>query len=202
MKNFKVYALWDWKLGVMMQNDTKRYTHPSYLNNSKYMNETADRLGLGGSEPESGVDVLVDFDEEGSPDEFLEDGETENPDFNPDYGNISGIKTGKESEYEDVATAYARMDWVYPHNWLRDASFVKLRELSFSYNMGSLERLGIKQISDVQVYYSIQNVWTKTDYDGADPEINWNGAVSSTRSVDFLTLQNPRTHNFGIIVTF
>ena len=162
-----------------MQNDTKRYT--SYFGASKHINETADRLGLGGTEPESGVDVLVDFD---------------------DDGNISGIKTGKESEYEDVATAYARMDVNYAHNWLRDASFVKLRELSFSYNMGSLDRLGIKQISDVQVYYSIQNVWTKTDYDGADPEINWNGAVSSTRSVDFLTLQNPRTHNFGIIVTF
>jgi len=181
MKNFKVYALWDWKLGVMMQNDTKRYTHPSYLANSKHMDETADRLGLGGSEPESGVDVLVDFD---------------------DDGNISGIKSGKESEYEDVATAYAKMDWVYPHNWLRDASFSKLRELSFSYNIGSLDRLGIKQLSDVQVYYSIQNVWTKTDYDGADPEISHNGAVSGIRSVDFLTLQNPRTHTFGITVTF
>ena len=181
MKNFKVYALWDWKLGVMMQNDTKRYTHPSYLANSKHMDEIADRLGLGGSEPESGVDVLVDFD---------------------DDGNISGIKSGKESEYGDVATAYAKMDWVYPHNWLRDASFSKLRELSFSYNIGSLDRLGIKQISDVQVSYSIQNVWTKTDYDGADPEVSHNGAVSGIRSVDFLTLQNPRTHTFGITVTF
>ena len=181
MKKFKVYALWDWKLGVMMQNDTKRYTHPSYLANSKHMDEISDRLGLGGSEPESGVDVLVDFD---------------------DDGNISGIKSGKESEYEDIATTYARMDWVYPHNWLRDASFSKLRELSFSYSAGSLDRLGIAQISDVQIYYSIQNVWTKTDYDGADPEISWNGAVSGTRSVDFLTLQNPRTHTFGIAVTF
>ena len=106
------------------------------------------------------------------------------------------------SEYEDVATAYARMDWVYPHNWLRDASFVKLRELSFSYSIGSLDRLGITQISDVQLYYSIQNVWTKTDYDGADPEISWNGALSGERSVDFLTLQNPRTYTFGITVTF
>ena len=94
------------------------------------------------------------------------------------------------------------MDWVYPHNWIRAASFSKLRELSFRYSVGSLDRLGIKQISDVQVYYSIQNVWTKTDYDGADPEISWKGAVSSTRSVDLLTLQNPSTHNFGIIVTF
>ena len=164
-----------------MQNDTKRYTHPSYLANSKHMDEIADRLGLGGSEPESGVDVLVDFD---------------------DDGNINGIKSGKESEYRDAATAYAKMDWVYPHNWLRDASFSKLRELSFSYNIGSLDRLGIKQISDVQVSYSIQNVWTKTDYDGADPEVSHNGAVSGIRSVDFLTLQNPRTHTFGITVTF
>ena len=179
MKNLKVYALWDWKEGVMMQNDTKGFG--SYFGAYKPIIETGDRLGLGGSEPESGVDVLVDFD---------------------DDGNISGIKNGKESEYEDVATAYAKMDAAYSHNWLRDASFSKLRELSFSYNIGSLDRLGIKQISDVQVYYSIQNVWTKTDYDGADPEISWNGANSGERSVDFLTLQNPRTHTFGITVTF
>ena len=179
MKNLKVYALWDWKEGVMMQNDTKGFG--SYFGAYKPITDTGVRLGLGGSEPESGVDVLVDFDGD---------------------GNISGIKTGKESEYEDVATAYARMDAAYSHNWLRDASFSKLRELSFSYSVGSLDRLGIKQISDVQVYYSIQNVWTKTDYDGADPEISHNGAVSSIRSVDFLTLQNPRTHTFGITVTF
>ena len=179
MKNLKVYALWDWKEGVMMQNDTKGFG--SYFGAYKPIIDTGDRLGLGGSEPESGVDVLVDFDGD---------------------GNISGIKTGKESEYEDVATAYARMDAAYSHNWLRDASFSKLRELSFSYSIGSLDRLGITQISDVQIYYSIQNVWTKTDYDGADPEISWNGALSGERSVDFLTLQNPRTYTFGITVTF
>ena len=179
MKNLKVYALWDWKEGVMMQNDTKGFG--SYFGAYKPIIETGDRLGLGGAEPESGVDVLVDFD---------------------DDGNISGIKTGMESEYEDVATAYASMDAAYSHNWLRDASFSKLRELSFSYSIGSLDRLGITQISDVQIYYSIQNVWTKTDYDGPDPEISWNGALSGERSVDFLTLQNPRTYTFGITVTF
>jgi len=179
MKNLKVYALWDWKEGVMMQNDTKGFG--SYFGAYKPIIETGDRLGLGGSEPESGVDVLVNFDGD---------------------GNISGIKAGKESEYEDVATAYARMDAAYSHNWLRDASFSKLRELSFSYSVGSLDRLGITQISDVQIYYSIQNVWTKTDYDGPDPEISWNGALSGERSVDFLTLQNPRTYTFGITVTF
>ena len=179
MKNLKVYALWDWKEGVMMQNDTKGFG--SYFGAYKPIIETGDRLGLGGSEPESGVDVLVDFDSD---------------------GNISGIKAGKESEYEVVATEYASMDAAYSHNWLRDASFSKLRELSFSYSIGSLDRLGITQISDVQLYYSIQNVWTKTDYDGADPEISWNGALSGERSVDFLTLQNPRTYTFGITVTF
>jgi len=179
MKNLKVYALWDWKEGVMMQNDTKGFG--SYFGAYKPIIETGDRLGLGGAEPESGVDVLVDFDGD---------------------GNISGIKTGMESEYENVATAYASMDAAYSHNWLRDASFSKLRELSFSYSIGSLDRLGITQISDVQIYYSIQNVWTKTDYDGPDPEISWNGALSGERSVDFLTLQNPRTYTFGITVTF
>ena len=60
----------------------------------------------------------------------------------------------------------------------------------------------LKLVNYHKVYYSIQNVWTKTDYDGPDPEINWSGADASERGQDFLTLQNPKTHTIGITVTF
>ena len=86
---------------------------------------------------------------------------------------------------------------------LRDASFSKLRELSFSYNAGSLlRRFGLDLVNNIHVYYSIQNVWTKTDYDGPDPEINWSGADASERGQDFLTAMNPKVYTFGVTVTF
>ena len=180
MRDFKVYALWDWKSGMMMQNDTKSFS--LYFGAYQPRNDAGDQLGFSGPEPESDVEVLVDHDE---------------------YGNITGIKSGKEQAYEDVANSYAKMDNAYPDNYLRDASFSKLRELSFSYSAGSLlRRFGLDLVNNIHVYYSIQNVWTKTDYDGPDPEINWSGADASERGQDFLTLQNPKTHTIGITVTF
>ncbi len=180
LRHFKVYALWDWKKGMMMQNDTKSFS--LYFGSYKPRNDAGDQLGFSGPDPESGMEVLVDFDED---------------------GNITGIKAGKEQAYEDIANSYAKMDNAYSDNYLKDASFTKLRELSFSYNANALlRRFGVDLVNNVHIYYSIQNVWTKTDYDGPDPEINWSGADASERGQDFLTLQNPKTHTIGITVTF
>ena len=180
MKNLKVYALWNWKSGHLMANDTKRYG--VYFGSNRARNELGDKLGFSGSEPLSGVVPLVDFDE---------------------YDDVIGIKAGKESEYEEAANAFAFTDAGYPSSYLSDASFSRLKELSFSYNMRDLlQRFNLNVINDVQVYYSIQNLWTKTDYSGSDPEINWSGASSGERGQDFLTAQNPKVHTFGLTVTF
>ena len=180
MKNLKVYALVNWKSGHMMLNDTKRYG--VFFGSNKTRNDLADQIGLSGADPLSGIDPLVDFDDE---------------------GNISGIKSGREQEYKDAANAFAKSDASYPSNYLSDASFTRLKEVSVSYNVRDLlQRFNLNVVNDVQVYYSIQNLWTKTDYSGADPEINWSGATSSERGQDFLTAMNPKVYTFGVTVTF
>ena len=180
MRNLKIYALWNWKSGHLMSNDTKRYG--VYFGSNRTRNELGDKLGFGGEEPLSGIEPLVDFDE---------------------YGNTIGIKAGKESEYEQVANDYAFTDAGYPANYLSDASFTRLKELSISYNMRDLlQRFNLNVINDVQVYYSIQNLWTKTDYSGSDPEVNWSGADTIDRGQDFLTAQHPKVYTFGLTVTF
>ena len=65
-----------------------------------------------------------------------------------------------------------------------------------------LQRFNLNVINDVQVYYSIQNLWTKTDYSGSDPEVNWSGADTIDRGQDFLTAQHPKVYTFGLTVTF
>ena len=79
----------------------------------------------------------------------------------------------------------------------------RLKELSISYNMGDLlSRFNLKAVNDIQIYYSIQNLWTNTDYSGSDPEVNWSGAKAIDRGQDFLTAQHPRVHTWGLTITF
>ena len=179
-KNLNVYALWNWKSGHFMSNETKRYG--VYFGSNRIRNELGDKLGFGGEEPLSGIEPLVDFDE---------------------YGNIVGIKLGKEEDYEKTSNDYAFTDPGYPANYLSDASFSRLKELSISYNMGDLlSRFNLKAVNDIQIYYSIQNLWTNTDYSGSDPEVNWSGAKAIDRGQDFLTAQHPRVHTWGLTITF
>ena len=77
--------------------------------------------------------------------------------------------------------------------WLEDASFIKLRNVTFSYNlpMDVLERLNL---SGVRLYLQGQNVFTWTTFSGLDPE------NSSTEYVaDYPSLS---TYTFGIDVKF
>lgn len=179
-KNIKIYALLNWKSGHLMANETKRYG--VYFGSNRTRNELADRLGYGGEVPLSGIEPLVDFDEN---------------------GNIVGIKFGKEEEYEIVSNDYALTDPMYPANYLSDASFYRIKELSISYNMVDLlSRFKLKTINDIQIYYSIQNYWTKTNYSGSDPEVNWSGANAIDRGQDFLTAQHPRVYTLGLTITF
>ena len=118
-------------------------------------------------------------------------------------GNIVGIKFGKEEEYEIASNDYALTDPMYPANYLSDASFYRIKELSISYNMVDLlSRFKLKTINDIQIYYSIQNYWTKTNYSGSDPEVNWSGANAIDRGQDFLTAQHPRVYTLGLTITF
>ena len=73
--------------------------------------------------------------------------------------------------------------------FIEDASYVKLRDISVSYtfNQDWLQRIGFNTL-DVTV--SGQNLYTWTDYTGIDPESNLT-AQSSGRGLDYFN--NPRT---------
>jgi len=44
--------------------------------------------------------------------------------------------------------------------------------------------------------FSGRNLWTKTKYKGADPELNYGGARTTSRNQDFLTVMHPKVFNF------
>ena len=76
--------------------------------------------------------------------------------------------------------------------WLRDASFLRIKNVNLNYNIPKAiyEKAGIK---DIGVYFSIQNLWTFSDFPGQE--------VDST--VDPMTgVPQPRTYMFGLRATF
>lgn len=117
--------------------------------------------------------------------------------------NVTQLTPGT-SEYIAAANKYAKMDGNYTSNYVEDADFFKLREVSISYSFRDLlvDLLGQYGVNDLVVGFSARNVLTATPYTGSDVELNSNGSRSLTRGWDFLTLQNPRTVNMWIRVSF
>ncbi|MDO8898901.1 MAG: TonB-dependent receptor [Bacteroidales bacterium] len=84
----------------------------------------------------------------------------------------------------------------YSSKYVEDATFVKLDNISFGYNLP----LNHKFISKLRVYASAQDVLTITGYKGLDPEVNLGGL---TPGIEYLSYY-PRTTlvTFGLNVSF
>lgn len=79
--------------------------------------------------------------------------------------------------------------------------FVKLRNLSFGYNLS--EKIAKKiGVSKLRLYFQAFNLYTFTKYTGADPEISSNGDANITPGVDRNSVPQARTYSFGINLTF
>lgn len=103
-------------------------------------------------------------------------------------------------EYEEAAHAYAKTNPNYDHNYIEDADYFKLSEVSLAYNLTNLVRnqLSASFVKTLRISVSGRNLWTSTLYSGADPTVNFRGARDLSRNQDFLTLQTPRVYNFTL----
>jgi TonB-linked SusC/RagA family outer membrane protein len=92
-------------------------------------------------------------------------------------------------------------DILGPNNrFVEDASFLKLRELSASYNVGRVRNLGDWTLSVIG-----RNLKTWTDYEGFDPEVGISGGQSSSglvNAIDAFTFPQLRTLSFVLSATF
>ncbi|MEM9076925.1 MAG: SusC/RagA family TonB-linked outer membrane protein [Bacteroidota bacterium] len=82
--------------------------------------------------------------------------------------------------------------------FVEDGSFVKLRELAFSYDF----KPPIKGIENVQLSLVGRNLISWDDYSGWDPEINTAGQSNGVRGFDFAGVPIPRTYQLGVNVSF
>jgi TonB-linked SusC/RagA family outer membrane protein len=120
--------------------------------------------------------------------------------WNADWRTRQGVGGGKVAEQEDlgqlprgyVSGVYAIEEWR-----IDDGSFVKLREISLSYNIGSL-----KKLRDLTVTLSGRNLVSWDNYKGYDPELNSGGQSTILRNIDFGSVPIPRTFSLGLQVKF
>ena len=125
--------------------------------------------------------------------------------FRSDFGNyaqrndladqLDELEPGTP-EYREAANAYARTSGTYDANFISEADYLKLREVTVRYDLGGLigRAPGFDVVRTAAIAFSARNVFQTSEYTGLDPEVNFAGARSLSRGQDFLTLQNPRQY--------
>ncbi len=85
-------------------------------------------------------------------------------------------------------------------DFVEDASWVRLRELSLSYTLPK-SVVGYTPFSNVVLTFTGRNLWLSTKYKGVDPETNLMGAYSA-QGLDYFNMPGVRSYNFTITVDF
>lgn len=120
--------------------------------------------------------------------------------FNADFRTRQGVGNGKVAEQEDlgqVPRGYINSVYQIDQWRIDDGSFVKLREISLSYNFGKL-----KFFNDLTVSASGRNLISWDNYRGYDPEVNAGGQSNLLRGIDFGAVPIPRTFSFNVAAKF
>ncbi len=107
------------------------------------------------------------------------------------------------SEYKDAVEDYVKYNSLFRgtyQGFIEPADYFKVQELSLSYNASELMNKFVPymNLNSLRFTFSAQNVFTKTEYSGPDPEVNMDGARANSRNMDFMTLQHPRIFTFTV----
>jgi TonB-linked SusC/RagA family outer membrane protein len=120
--------------------------------------------------------------------------------------NLRGASYPNHPDYEKEYTG--ELPWGYNvrvasaiGEFISEASFVKLREVSISYTLKNdiINSLGL---NNVQLSLIGRNLFTITNYTGYDPETNGAGQEAIVRGFDFATNPIPRSVIFGLTLNF
>jgi hypothetical protein len=111
------------------------------------------------------------------------------------YGGLAGYEPELRGEVPKGTSA--ALFGIF-ENYIEDGSFIKLRELSMSYDFAPAF-LGNR---NVRLTLAGRNLFSIDDYSGYDPEINAAGQTTAVRGFDFVEVPIPRTYALGINVSF
>jgi len=102
------------------------------------------------------------------------------------------------NETSDIP-AFSATNVVYTQSsrFIEDGSYIRLKNLSLSYKLPTINKLGIS------VFVSGTNLFTITDYTGIDPESSNIGSGTDTaQGIDYGAYPNSRTYTAGVNLSF
>jgi TonB-linked SusC/RagA family outer membrane protein len=85
--------------------------------------------------------------------------------------------------------------------FVEDGSYMRLKNLMIGYNFPT-KWLNKVRLNSAKIYFSGQNLWTLTDYSGADPEVGLYGGKALNRGVDIGTYPQAKTYVVGVKLSF
>ena len=111
------------------------------------------------------------------------------------YGGLAGYMPELEGKVPKgySAAIYSLFDY-----WIDNGTYIKLRELSASYNL----HLGILGSKPLRITVYGRNLFCISKYPGWDPETNAAGQSTAVRGFDFVEVPIPRTIGVGLNYTF
>ncbi|MNU86904.1 Vitamin B12 transporter BtuB [compost metagenome] len=111
------------------------------------------------------------------------------------YGGLAGYEPELRGEVPKGTSAalFSIME-----NWIEKGSFVKVREVSASYNWARPN----SKIKNIRFSLAGRNLFSFDNYSGWDPEINAAGQSNAVRGFDFVEVPLPRQVIAGVNLTF
>lgn len=85
--------------------------------------------------------------------------------------------------------------------FVENGSYLRLKNISLAYSINS-ERLKRANISKIQPYLSISNLFTLTKYTGMDPEVNQWGDNGAVQGIDWGSYPQSRSFVVGVNLVF
>jgi len=87
--------------------------------------------------------------------------------------------------------------------WVEDGSFLRVKTVQLGYNIPSAVANRVK-LQNARIYFAAQNLFTFTNYNGWDPEVNttYNGLSNVNIGHDFYTPPQAKTITIGVTLSF
>lgn len=108
-----------------------------------------------------------------------------------------------DATYPRLSMRNSNKNWQTSTFWMQNAAYVKMRNLQIGYTIPS-KLLANSGISRLRFYFSADNLFTITGFDGADPEAayDFNNQASTELSRGGSYYPLTRNYSFGVNLSF
>ncbi len=185
--------------GVVDDNDKRIIgsPHPDFTfginmgGRYKNIDLTAAFNGSVGNEVLDGQDYYI-FNMEGSGNQYKIVTERYIDAQNPGNGEVyRASRGGTQSNSTRLSTFY-----------LQDGSFFRCTNITLGYSMPKIAQWTNNNISNLRLYFAVDNAFTFTNYLGYNPEVDYNNGANLTPGVDYGKYPLARGYNLGVQLSF